>query len=125
MSAAHDTHGHSHGHGHGPNIGHAPSGTAYAIGFVLAVVLTVVPFGAVMQGMVTGTQAAWLIMGLAVVQILVHLRYFLHIDGSADRWTVQALFFTLFVLAVVLGGSLWVMYHLNQNMMPMMPPMGD
>jgi cytochrome o ubiquinol oxidase operon protein cyoD len=121
MSAAHDT----HAHGHGPNIGHAPSGKAYAIGFVLAVVLTVVPFGAVMQGLVTGGQAAGLIMALAVVQILVHLRYFLHIDGTSDRWTLQALFFTLFVLAIVLGGSMWVMYHLNENMMPIMPPMGD
>jgi cytochrome o ubiquinol oxidase operon protein cyoD len=122
MSAAHDTHGHgSHGHS---NIGHAPSGSAYATGFVMAVLLTVVPFAAVMKGLVTGTQAAWLIMGLAVVQILVHLRYFLHIDGKTDRWTFQALIFTLFVLGIVLGGSLWVMYHLNHNMMPMMPSDG-
>ena len=94
---------------------------AYAMGFVLAVLLTVVPFWAVMKGVVAGGHAVALIMGAATVQIVVHLRYFLHIDGKTDRWTLQALFFTLFVLAVVIGGSLWVMYHLNANMMAMMP----
>ncbi|WBO22151.1 cytochrome o ubiquinol oxidase subunit IV [Sphingomonas abietis] len=118
MSGGHDT------HGHGPNIGHAPVGKAYAVGFVLAVILTVIPFAAVMKGLVTGGQAAGLIMGLGAIQILVHLRYFLHIDGKTDHWTLQALFFTLFVLAIVLGGSVWVMYHLNTNMMPMMPSDG-
>jgi len=95
---------------------------SYAIGFVLAVILTVVPFAAVMKGLVSGGQAVALIMGTAVVQILVHLRFFLHIDGKTDRWTLQALVFTLFVLGIVLGGSLWVMYNMNHNMMPMMMP---
>jgi cytochrome o ubiquinol oxidase operon protein cyoD len=105
---------------HADTASHGGMGS-YAIGFVLAVALTVVPFGAVMAGAVHGTTAVELIMGTAVVQILVHLRFFLHIDGKTDRWTLQALFFTLFVLAVVIGGSLWVMYHMNHNMMPMMP----
>ena len=102
---------------------HASHGGAgsYLIGFVLAVALTVVPFWAVMAGAVRGSEAVMLIMGTAVIQILVHLRFFLHIDGKTDRWTLQALFFTLFVLAVVIGGSLWVMFHMNNNMMPMMP----
>lgn len=115
----------SGGHEHHSTVGHAPAPTDYAIGFVAAVALTVVPFAAVMKGLVSGGQAALLIMGLAVIQILVHLRYFLHINGKTDHWTLQALVFTLFVLAVVLGGSLWVMYHMNANMMPGMMPMGD
>ncbi len=105
---------------------HASHGTdggmgAYAVGFVLAVALTVLPFWAVMKGIVAGGQAVALIMGTAAVQIIVHLRFFLHIDGKTDRWTMQALLFTLFVLGIVLGGSLWVMYNMNHNMMPMMP----
>ncbi|NIJ34356.1 cytochrome o ubiquinol oxidase subunit IV [Sphingomonas oligoaromativorans] len=116
--SAHDTHA-SHG-------SHGGAGS-YLVGFVLAVVLTVIPFGAVMKGMVHGSQAVALIMGAAVIQILVHLRYFLHIDGKTDRWTLQALIFTIFVLGIVLGGSLWVMHNMNTNMMPtaMQMPMGD
>jgi cytochrome o ubiquinol oxidase operon protein cyoD len=105
---------------HGTEGAHGGAGS-YLIGFVLAVGLTVVPFYAVMNGLVAGAGAVKLIIGTAVVQILVHLRFFLHIDGKTDRWTLQALFFTLFVLGVVIGGSLWVMYHMNHNMMPMMP----
>ncbi len=107
-------------HSHASQGGHGGMG-AYAVGFVLAVALTVLPFWVVMKGMVAGGHAVALIMGTAAVQILVHLRFFLHIDGKTDRWTMQALFFTLFVLGIVIGGSLWVMYHMNHNMMPMMP----
>ncbi len=108
---------HSHSDAHASHGGLKP----YAIGFVLAVLLTALPFGAVMKGMVSGVQAVELIMGTAVVQILVHLHFFLHIDRKTDRWTLQALFFTVFVLGVIVSGSLWVMFHLNHNMMPMMP----
>jgi cytochrome o ubiquinol oxidase operon protein cyoD len=106
---------------HASHDSHGGAGS-YLVGFVLAVALTVVPFWAVMKGLVHGAQAVELIMGLAVVQILVHLRYFLHITGKTDRWTLQALVFTLFVLGIVLGGSVWVMHNMNANMMPMQMP---
>ncbi|USI73058.1 cytochrome o ubiquinol oxidase subunit IV [Sphingomonas morindae] len=103
---------------------HAPTLKPYVIGFVAAVLLTILPFGAVMAGSVSGATAVWLIMGAAAVQMVVHLVYFLHLDGSTDRWTLWALGFTVMVLAIILGGSLWVMYHLNHNMMMQMPLQG-
>lgn len=112
MSANHD-HAASHG-----------SMKSYVVGFVLAAILTIIPFWAVMNHSVTGSSAVMLIMGAAAVQMIVHLIFFLHIDGSTDRWTVLALVFTGIVLAILIGGSLWVMYHLNHNMMPMMPLQG-
>ncbi len=96
------------------------SGSAYgpyAIGFLLAVILTALPFWAVMTGAASGGALVAMVMGAAVVQIVVHLVCFLHLDGRTDRWTLTALIFTLFVLAILIGGSLWVMYHLNHNMM--------
>ena len=60
------------------------------------------------------------VMALAVVPIVVHLIYFLHLDGSsAQRWNVMAFLFTLLILAIVVVGSLWVMHNMNANMMTM------
>jgi cytochrome o ubiquinol oxidase subunit IV len=52
------------------------------------------------------------------VQILVHLHFFLHLDGSsAARWNVTALVFTILILALYVGGTLWIMFNLNSRMM--------
>ena len=60
------------------------------------------------------------IMAFALVQIVVHMIYFLHMNTKAENgWTVMALIFTVVIVVITLSGSLWVMYHLNHNMMPM------
>jgi cytochrome o ubiquinol oxidase operon protein cyoD len=62
------------------------------------------------------------IMALAAVQIVVHMIYFLHVNTKSEGgWTFMALAFTLTLVVVTLTGSIWVMYHLDQNMMPMSP----
>jgi len=95
----------------------------YVIGFVLSVILTAIPFYLVMERPLSNGVTAAAIMGFAVVQILVHMVYFLHLKPSAEGgWTMTALVFTIIVVAIMLSGSLWVMYHLNANMMPMMDP---
>ena len=56
---------------------------------------------------------------MAMVQIVVHMIYFLHMNSTSDGgWTMMALIFTVIVVVIALSGSLWVMYHLNVNMMP-------
>ena len=58
------------------------------------------------------------IFGAAIVQILVHLHYFLHLDtSSAARWNVLALMFTVLIMILFVGGTLWIMYNLNYRMM--------
>jgi cytochrome o ubiquinol oxidase operon protein cyoD len=53
------------------------------------------------------------------VQIVVHMIYFLHMSPKSESgWTLMALVFTLIIVVIALSGSLWVMYHLNVNMMP-------
>ena len=65
------------------------------------------------------------ILAFAAVQIVVHMIYFLHMNARAEGgWTMLALIFTLVLVVITLSGSLWVMYHLNHNMMPGMMP-GD
>ncbi len=61
-------------------------------------------------------------MGFAVVQIVVHMVYFLHMNTRSEGgWTMLALIFTIVLVVITLSGSIWVMYHLNANMMPMSP----
>ena len=57
---------------------------------------------------------------LAIAQMGVHLVFFLHITTAPDNTNnVLALAFGVLIVALVIGGSLWIMDHLNQNMMPM------
>ena len=109
----HDLHSHGDTHGHGSLKG-------YMIGFVLSVILTAIPFWAVMTGALGDTQTtALVIMGLAFVQIVVHMIYFLHMNSKSEQgWTLMALVFTVIIIVIALAGSLWVMYNMNINMMP-------
>lgn len=93
---------------------------SYMTGFVLSVILTAIPFWLVMTGAIESKQlTAFAVVGCAIVQIVVHMVYFLHMNGRAEGgWTMMALVFTLIVVVIALAGSLWVMYHLNTNMMP-------
>lgn len=115
MSA--DTHviyaDHAAGHGHG-------SLRSYLTGFGLSVVLTAIPFWLVMSGVLDSRQATALtIMVFAAAQIVVHMIFFLHMSADSENgWTMMALIFTLVIVGITLSGSLWVMYHLNVNMMP-------
>ncbi len=117
MSAAHEDHGH-HGH-HDAGASHG-SLKDYMIGFFLSVVLTAIPFWLVMGDVIENkTVTALVIMGFAVVQVLVHMIYFLHMNGRSEGgWNMMALLFTILLVVIVFSGSMWVMYHLHTNMMP-------
>jgi len=53
-----------------------------------------------------------------VARITVHMVYFLHMNTrSEDGWSILALVFTLMLVVIALIGSLWIIYHLNANMM--------
>ena len=92
----------------------------YAIGFLLSAVLTAIPFWLVMTWPLEAGATAAIIMVFAVAQIIVHMVYFLHMTPKAEGgWSLTSLVFTIIILAIALAGSLWVMHHLNTNMMPM------
>ncbi|OCX65969.1 cytochrome o ubiquinol oxidase subunit IV [Thioclava sp. SK-1] len=96
------------------------------IGFVFAVVLTVIPFWLVMAEVdMNPVTLVGIIVGLGAVQIIVHLVYFLHVTRESENgWTFAATAFAVVILVIVLAGSLWVMHNMNANMMPM-PDMGN
>ncbi|MGA7801283.1 MAG: cytochrome o ubiquinol oxidase subunit IV [Gammaproteobacteria bacterium] len=90
---------------------------SYLTGFVLAIILTVIPFGLVMSGALPRGDIIFGVFAAAILQILVHLHYFLHLDRSSDeRWNVLAITFTALAIVVVVGGSLWIMHNMHYNM---------
>lgn len=91
---------------------------SYIVGFVSAVVLTLVAYVIIVNHMVTGTTAVASISALAVIQFIVQLVFFLHLGkGKSGRWNLAAFAFMLITLGIVVTGSLWIMYNLNYNMM--------
>jgi cytochrome o ubiquinol oxidase subunit IV len=126
MNDAHHAHpAQDEAHSHGDTHGHG-SRRSYLYGFLLSVVLTAIPFWLVMSGTLADRQATVAaIVICAVLQILVHTVAFLHVNTKAEGgWTLMAYLFTAVLVLIVLVGSLWIMYHLNTNMMPM-TGMGD
>jgi cytochrome o ubiquinol oxidase operon protein cyoD len=111
--------------GHDVHDGEEPHGSLkdYVTGFVLSVILTAIPFWLVMAHVFKNpTVTAFSIMALAGLQIVVHMIYFLHMTPKAEGgWNLLALIFTLVLVTIALAGSMWVMYHLNNNMMPTSP----
>lgn len=121
MSAHDELHAHADEHGH-EELGIHATFKGYMTGFVLSVVLTVIPFWLVMGHVIAkSSTAAVIILALAAVQIVVHMIYFLHMNAKSEGgWNMLALVFTIVLVVITLSGSIWIMYHLNSNMMPHM-----
>ena len=93
---------------------------SYVIGFVLSVLLTAVPFWVVLGDFdVNVGLALAIIFGLGAIQIVVHVVYFLHVTVRAeDGWQFMSMLFTAMLVVICMVGSVWVMLHLHENMMP-------
>ena len=91
----------------------------YVTGFVLSVILTTIPFWLVIAKVIPNpTVTTFVILGFAIVQIYVHMVFFLHMTSKAEGgWTWMSLIFTLVLVVITLTGSLWITYHLKANMM--------
>ena len=110
----HDDHDHEH-----DGAAHATF-KGYMTGFILSLILTAIPFWLVMGNVFDkSSTTAFVILAFAAVQIVVHMIYFLHMNARSEHgWTMLALIFTVVIVVITLSGSLWVMYHLNHNMVP-------
>jgi cytochrome o ubiquinol oxidase subunit IV len=92
----------------------------YLIGLVLAVLLTAASFGVVYTDLIWGPAIPAALVTLAVAQIGVHLVFFLHLTTAPDNTNnALALAFGVLIVTLIIAGSLWIMAHLNHNMMPM------
>jgi cytochrome o ubiquinol oxidase operon protein cyoD len=122
-NTSHDTHAHHGDDHHGHHEDDTPHGSLYdyVVGFVLSVILTAIPFWLVMGKVIDDkTVLSLILLGIGAVQIVVHMVYFLHMTPKSEGgWNMMALLFTLVLVVITMAGSMWVMFHLNTNMMPM------
>ena len=92
----------------------------YVIGLGLALLLTATSFYVTGSDLFWGPSIPVALIVLAIAQMGVHLVFFLHVTTGPDNTNnVMALAFGVLIVTLVVAGSLWIMMHLNQNMMPM------
>ncbi|KAA0946967.1 MULTISPECIES: cytochrome o ubiquinol oxidase subunit IV [unclassified Pseudomonas] len=108
---------HSHDAQNSHDAGHG-SVKSYTIGFILSVILTIIPFGLVMYPTLPKSITLMIVLAFAVIQVVVHLVYFLHLDRSeAQRSNVIAFVFAAMVIVLLVGLSLWIMFSIHTYMM--------
>ncbi|MFN7093920.1 MAG: cytochrome o ubiquinol oxidase subunit IV [Burkholderiales bacterium] len=91
---------------------------SYIVGFILSIVLTIIPYLIVVDHMLIGNALLLTVVGLAVLQLLVQLVFFLHLStASEQRWNLMTFMFTILILIILVVGTLWIMWNLNYNMM--------
>lgn len=92
---------------------------SYTIGFVLSLLLAVIPYLMVYKHMLSAEMLLVSIVVLAILRLLVQLIFFLHLNRESNpRWNLIAFLFTLLILSIIVVGYLWIMYNLWLNMMP-------
>ena len=93
---------------------------SYTVGLGLAVLLTAGSFAASSSSLVWGPSIPVLLAVLAIAQMGVHLVFFLHISTAPDSTNnILSLAFGIFVVGLVIFGSMIIISNLNHNMMPM------
>ncbi len=89
---------------------------SYMIGFILSVVLTVQAYAITENHVLGGWALAFTLAVLAIIQLLVQLIFFLHLNReSRPRWNLQVLVFAVGVVVIIVFGSLWIMNNLAYN----------
>jgi len=92
----------------------------YLIGLGLAVLLTIISFALPSTHLVWAPAVPTALIVFAIAQMGVHLVFFLHLTTGPDNTNnALALAFGVLIVFLVIGGSVWIMNHLNHNMPPM------
>lgn len=91
---------------------------SYLTGFVLALILTAIPFTLVWTGALSVGATLVIIALTAIIQVLVHMYYFLHLSWrTTPRENMLALLFACVLIFILVGGTLWIMFDLHYRMM--------
>ncbi|CAM3382828.1 cytochrome o ubiquinol oxidase subunit IV [Marinicrinis lubricantis] len=96
---------HTHGESHG-------SLKSYVIGFLLSIILTIIPLVVVLNDMMGRTASLVVMLGAAILQFVVQLVFFMHLkEGENARWNMMALLLGIIILLLVVVGSIWIMTY--------------
>ena len=90
---------------------------SYGLGYIFSIILTLAAYLLVVNKLATGSFLISAVIVLAIVQLVVQLKYFLHIGfNSQSRSSLFIFFFMLLVVFILVGGTLWIMKNLNHSM---------
>lgn len=91
---------------------------SYITGFIISLVLTIASFGVVYYEVFKGYYSTHIVlMVLAIAQLYVQLKYFLHLDRKLNAgWNMITAVFSIVVVVILFVGSTWIMYNLDYNM---------
>lgn len=94
--------------------------STYLLGLALASALTIASFWVAKTHLIYDPGIPMALATLAVAQMGIHLVFFLHLTTAPDNTNnILALAFGLLIVGLVIFGSVWIMVHLNHNLMPM------
>ncbi len=99
---------------------------SYTVGFAFSIILTLVAYITAVKGSLSGWGLIYLLAGLAVIQLVVQLVFFLHLGReSKPRWNLTVFAFALMVVIILVFGSLWIMKNLNYSHNQLSPQQTD
>lgn len=108
----------SHHHEHAVADQNQKTLGGYVVGLVLCLVLTFLAFGLVQGHYYDVVKTDGLLATLAVIQLIVQCVFFLRLNmGKEGQWNLLPFLFAILIIAILVGGSLWIMINLNYNMM--------
>ncbi len=103
---------------HATEPSHAHELRGYLTGYALAVALTAAAFALVEWRVPDAGTTLALVFGLGLVQMVVHFRWFLHIRlGTSTRQDLQLILFSTLIIALMVGGTLVILFNLRGRMM--------
>lgn len=91
---------------------HSANLKSYVTGFVLSIVLTIIPLVVVLNGLLEGTAARVVLLGTAALQFVVQLLFFMHLrEEEKPRYNLMTLLLGLVILLAIVIGSIWIMTY--------------
>lgn len=97
----------------------------YVFGFFASLILTGLSFGLVALKWFDGVGLYFIVISLGIIQAAAQIVFFLHVGSEAKpKWETMIFCFMVLVLTIVVIGTLWIMYDLNDRVMPAMEIIG-
>lgn len=101
-----------------PNQDERADARTYLIGYAAALVLTGAAFAAVRWPGLGGAATLFIVLALALVQMVVHFRFFLHITlARSARDDLRLILFSALIVVLMVSGTLVILLNLRARMM--------
>jgi cytochrome o ubiquinol oxidase operon protein cyoD len=90
----------------------------YLIGLILSLILTGASFALAAIGLARGSGLVFTLIALGIIQAIAQILFFLHVGQEAKPHLETLIFsFMVLVLLVIVSGTLWIMFDLNNRVM--------